>query len=112
MPYSLEDLNSSVENPENHVIEGTLAHNVEEPSTEDKVRCCFPHVMVRGQAPECETVVAKMQDIYFERRDNKITKEECAIKIADLQAGDIAIWITDPVSLHFVKIACDAILDM
>lgn len=111
MPYNPNDPNSSPDNPENHV-EGALAHVPENPSVEDKVRCCFPHVMIRNQPPECEATVAKMQDIFFDRRDGKITKEECAERIAALRAGDIATWITDGIALHFVNIACDAILEM
>ena len=109
MPYGSPEDRIEGEHPE-VVVPETLPEN--QLSVEDKVRCCFPHVLVRFQPPEAEETVHKMQQIFFDRRDNKITKEECAQKIADLRANEIAQWITDPVAHNFVEIACSAILDM
>lgn len=81
-------------------------------TVENKVRCTIVHTLVRGQPPECEVTAHKLNQIFMDLSAGSITKEESIQQLDELVAGDIATYITDPTTKHFMDIAVDAIRGM
>jgi hypothetical protein len=81
-------------------------------TVEHKVRCTIVHTLVRGQAPACEATAHKLQQIWLDLHNNVTTKQQAMQQLDELVVGDIATWITDPITkLHFDE-AIDAIRGM
>jgi hypothetical protein len=54
----------------------------------------------------------KLQQIWLDRHNNVTTTEQMIERLDALVAGDIATWITDPVTKHFFDEAVEAMRGM
>lgn len=113
MPINPNDPNSQEGNPEG-LAEAIAAIPpvLDELSVENKVRCTIVHSLVRYQPKECELTAMKLQQIWLDRHNNVTTTEQMIERLDALVAGDIATWITDPVTKHFFDEAVEAMRGM
>jgi hypothetical protein len=81
-------------------------------TVEHKVRCTIVHTLVRNQPAECEATAHKLQQIWLDRHNNVTTKQQAMQQLDELVVGDIATWITDPVTKFHFDEAIDAIRGM
>lgn len=84
----------------------------DELSVENKVRCTIVHTLTRYQAPECEATAMLLNQIWLNRHNNVTTKTQMLEQLDVLVAGDIATWITDPITKHFFDEAVAAMRGM
>lgn len=85
---------------------------IDEPSVEHKVRCTIVHSLPRFQPPECELTAMKLQQIWLDRHNNVTNTQQMLERLDELVAGDIATWITDPITKHFFDEAIKAMREM
>jgi hypothetical protein len=114
MPINPNDPNSVAGNPEGLADAMAAIPPVldDELSVENKVRCTIVHSLVRYQPKECELTAMKLQQIWLDRHNNVTTTEQMIERLDALVAGDIATWITDPVTKHFFDEAVEAMRGM
>jgi hypothetical protein len=113
MPINPNDPNSVAGNPEGLAeAMAAIPPVLDNLTVENKVRCTIVHTLTRYQPPECEATAVKLQNIWLDRHNNVTTKQQMTEQLDALVAGDIATWITDPVTKHFFDVAVDAMRGM
>lgn len=114
MPINPNDPNSVAGNPEGLAqAMAAIPPVLTDPlSVENKVRATIVHALPRYQAPECAETAMKLQQIWLDRHNNVTTKLQMLEQLDALVAGDIATWITDPITKHFVDEAVAAMREM
>jgi DNA-binding NarL/FixJ family response regulator len=107
MPYNPNDPNSDEHNPEGTTVVTTFTDPIL--NAEDLVRHCHPQAVLRNQVPEALETVEKLGQIWNDYRERVITKAETDGRLDALISGDIATYITDPITLDSVNQAIEAI---
>ena len=114
MPINPNDPNSVEGNPEGlaEAMAAIAPVLTDELSVENKVRCTIVHTLTRYQAPQCEATAMLLNKIWLDRHNNVTTKTQMLEQLDVLVAGDIATWITDPITKHFFDEAVTAMRGM
>jgi hypothetical protein len=113
MPIDPNNPNSAAGNPEGLAeAMAAIPPVLDELTVENKVRCTIVHTLTRYQPPECELTAIKLQQIWLDRHNNVTTAPQMLEQLDALVAGDIATWITDPITKHFFDVAVDAMRGM
>jgi hypothetical protein len=113
MPIDPNNPNSVPGNPEGLAeAMAAIPPVLDELTVENKVRCTIVHTLTRFQEPECELTALKLNQIWLDRHNNVTTAPQMLEQLDALVAGDIATWITDPITKHFFDVAVDAMRGM